>query len=172
VTYEAEHFIEKNADRLHRDLVSLLAHSSNPLARELFKTAAADELKTRRHPSLSVQFKRQVEALCGSLARCRPHYVRCIKPNSTKAPLEMDIDMTTHQQVKYLGLQENVRVRRQGYAYRMPFEHFIHRYGFISESTWPNRVVRTLWPDGTPYNPAHPLPPTHLIRYDEVPVPF
>ncbi|CAM9168994.1 unnamed protein product, partial [Laminaria digitata] len=168
VTYAAENFIEKNADRLHRDLTSLLANSSNPLAAELFKEApAGPHNKARRHPSLSAQFKKQVEALCGSLACCQPHYVRCIKPNSTKAPLEMDDTMIMHQ-VKYLGLRENVRVRRQGFAYRMPFGHFVRRYWFLSESTWPGRTMRKFWPDGTPYDPAHPDPPKNLIKFDEV----
>ncbi|CAM9656497.1 unnamed protein product [Ectocarpus sp. 12 AP-2014] len=170
VTYAADRFIEKNADRLHGDVRSLLAKSTNPLAAELFSEgarSAGPHNKARRHPSLSAQFKKQVDALCGSLARCRPHYVRCIKPNSTKTPLKVDETMLTHQ-VTYLGLRENVKVRRQGYAYRMPFEHFVRRYGFLSESTWPDRVTKKFWPDGTPFDPAHPQTPQHLIKYDEV----
>lgn len=42
------------------------------------------------------------------------------------------------------------------------------RYGFLSESTWPNRIMKTFWPDGTPYDPANPDPPEHLVKYDEV----
>lgn len=42
------------------------------------------------------------------------------------------------------------------------------RYGFLSESTWPDRVLREFWPDGTPYDPAQPEVPGHLITYDEV----
>ncbi|CAN0549671.1 unnamed protein product, partial [Ectocarpus sp. 12 AP-2014] len=100
VTYAADRFIEKNADRLHGDVKSLLAKSTNPLAAELFREgarSAGPHNKARRHPSLSAQFKKQVDALCGSLARCRPHYVRCIKPNSTKTPLKVDETMLTHQ---------------------------------------------------------------------------
>ncbi|CAM9504516.1 unnamed protein product [Pylaiella littoralis] len=172
VTYGTEKFIEKNADRLHRDLVKLLSQSTNPLAAELFqepKSSAAKQPqnKARRHLSLSAQFKKQVDALCGSLARCQPNYVRCIKPNSTKTPLKIDETMLTHQ-VTYLGLRENVRVRRQGYAFRMPFGQFVRRYGFLSESTWPDRVLREFWPDGTPYDPAQPEVPGHLITYDEI----
>ena len=63
MTYGADNFIEKNADRLHRDLVKLLAESSNPLAAELFRedaSPAEPHNKARRHPSLSAQFKKQV----------------------------------------------------------------------------------------------------------------
>lgn len=61
VTYKAEFFIDKNADRLHRDLVSLLANSTNPLAQALFSETPTEEEMARRHPSLSAQFKKQVE---------------------------------------------------------------------------------------------------------------
>ena len=47
-------------------------------------------------PGCYTPMRLQVEALCGSLACCQPHYVRCIKPNSTKAPLEMDDTMIMH----------------------------------------------------------------------------
>ena len=45
---------------------------------------------------------------------------------------------------------------------------YLTRYGFLSESTWPDRVLRKFWPDGTPYDPANPETPAHLITYDEV----
>lgn len=41
-------------------------------------------------------------------------------------------------QVKYLGLMENLRVRRAGFAYRRPYEAFLHRYKCLSLQTWPN----------------------------------
>lgn len=40
-------------------------------------------------------------------------------------------------QVRYLGLLENLRVRRAGYAFRMEFQRFIDRYKMLSKLTWP-----------------------------------
>ncbi|KAG8190757.1 hypothetical protein JTE90_024884 [Oedothorax gibbosus] len=40
-------------------------------------------------------------------------------------------------QVEYLGLKENIRVRRAGYAYRRPFKKFLHRYSILTKETWP-----------------------------------
>ncbi|CAN0116442.1 unnamed protein product, partial [Discosporangium mesarthrocarpum] len=104
-----------------------------------------------------------VQSLCQSLAKCRPHYVRCIKPNGEKQPNGFNYDVVTHQ-VKYLGLQENIRVRRQGYAHRLPFAEFLRRYRFVSEATWPDKRIQRFWPDGVPYDPAHPEAPEHLLR--------
>lgn len=43
-----------------------------------------------------------------------------------------------HHQVKYLGLMENLRVRRAGFAYRRLFTLFLKRYKCLSSETWPN----------------------------------
>ncbi|CAG0920374.1 unnamed protein product [Notodromas monacha] len=39
--------------------------------------------------------------------------------------------------VQYLGLKENVRVRRAGFAYRRPFDKFLRRYSILCPRTWP-----------------------------------
>jgi myosin I len=70
-----------------------------------------------------------------TLAACQPHYIRCIKPNETKQALDWDQPRVTHQ-VKYLGLLENVRVRRAGFAYRAEFARFLTRYKKLSRKTW------------------------------------
>jgi myosin-1 len=55
-----------------------------------------------------------------------PNYIRCIKPNEHKSANEFDIDRVDHQ-VRYLGLLENVRVRRAGFAHRMHYTRFYDR---------------------------------------------
>lgn len=59
--------------------------------------------------------------------QCAPHYVRCIKPNESKRAREWD-DLRVKHQVEYLGLRENISVRRAGFAYRRVFKKFLHRY--------------------------------------------
>lgn len=56
-----------------------------------------------------------------------PYYVRCIKPNDVKSPLLFEQERCRHQ-VEYLGLLENVRVRRAGFAYRQTYPRFLQRY--------------------------------------------
>ena len=41
-------------------------------------------------------------------------------------------------QVKYLGLMENLRVRRAGFAYRRPYATFLNRYKSLCPDTWPH----------------------------------
>lgn len=50
-------------------------------------------------------------------------------------PNEFDKENVARQ-VKYLGLLENVRVRRAGYAHRSTFERFLKRYAMLSKTIW------------------------------------
>lgn len=75
-------------------------------------------------------------ALVDTISACEPHYIRCIKPNDDKAAGKFVTERVAHQ-VRYLGLVENVRVRRAGFAYRASFERFAGRYRVVSASTFP-----------------------------------
>lgn len=52
--------------------------------------------------------------------------MRCIKPNEDKVAARLDERHCRHQ-VAYLGLLENVRVRRAGFASRQPYPRFLLR---------------------------------------------
>ncbi|CAG2177179.1 unnamed protein product, partial [Oppiella nova] len=57
--------------------------------------------------------------------------------NDNKVANNLDDQVVRHQ-VKYLGLIENLRVRRAGFAYRRPYEAFLHRYKSLCPQTWPH----------------------------------
>ena len=58
-----------------------------------------------------------------------PSYIRCIKPNDKQSPDLIEEQIVKHQ-VQYLGLMENLRVRRAGFAYRREYPVFLKRYLF------------------------------------------
>lgn len=66
--------------------------------------------------------------------RCQPSYIRTIKPNQNRSSTEYDTQAVLHQ-IKYLGLQENIRVRRAGFAYRNTFEKIVERFYLLSPAT-------------------------------------
>lgn len=59
-----------------------------------------------------------------------------MKSNDQKAALSMDNGRVQHQ-VKYLGLAENIKVRRAGFAYRSEFHRFLDRFAILAPSTYP-----------------------------------
>uniref|UniRef100_A0A8R1YX87 Uncharacterized protein n=1 Tax=Pristionchus pacificus TaxID=54126 RepID=A0A8R1YX87_PRIPA len=136
VVYNIDGFAERNRDVLYPDLIQLMHKSTNSFIRELFPHESA--IGAGKKPtSFSTKIRSQANELVTSLMQCTPHYVRCIKPNETKKPNDWDENRVKHQ-VEYLGLKENIRVRRAGFAYRRAFDKFVWRYAIISEKTWPN----------------------------------
>lgn len=135
VIYSCQGFLEKNKDTLFNDLRKLCQEGSrNAFVQLLFPKVQIQSKK--RPPTASSQFKTQVAALVETLMSCHPHYIRCIRPNAQKSPKLMEEGLTMNQ-VRYLGLVENVRVRRAGYAYRQTYDKFFRRFKLLSKRTWP-----------------------------------
>uniref|UniRef100_A0A672FX19 Osteoclast-stimulating factor 1 n=1 Tax=Salarias fasciatus TaxID=181472 RepID=A0A672FX19_SALFA len=107
----------------------------SPFIRALFPENLEAE-KRGRPSTASIKIKKQANSLVQTLMKCTPHYIRCIKPNETKRPRDWEENRVKHQ-VEYLGLRENIRVRRAGYAYRRVFNKFLHRYAILTKESWP-----------------------------------
>ena len=133
VVYEIEEMSEKNKDQLSLDLLQLLKTSSDKFLLSLFpESATMDERK--KCPSASDRIKTSAGALVQTLMCTQPAYIRCIKPNENKSATEFDSKRVMHQ-IKYLGLLENVRVRRAGFCYRQGFQKFLERFYLLSRRT-------------------------------------
>ena len=136
VSYNIAGFLEKNRDTLFRDLIEAAGSSSNPYVRGLFPEAGAAASK-KRPPTAGHQFKVSMTDLVKTLMACTPHYIRCIKPNDQKRSGLYNEERVQHQ-VKYLGLLENVKVKRAGYAFRTTYFDFVKRYKMLGgDATWP-----------------------------------
>ena len=136
VQYAADGFIDKNKDLLFRDLMYTMNSSTNKVVLDLFpESASQSDLK--RPDSAGTQFRNSMDQLMKNLLAKNPHYVRCIKPNDRKAASVFQDDMCLHQ-VRYLGLLENVRVKRAGFCFRQKYEKFVERYKMLCRETWPS----------------------------------
>uniref|UniRef100_A0A3Q3KAG4 Myosin IEa n=1 Tax=Monopterus albus TaxID=43700 RepID=A0A3Q3KAG4_MONAL len=135
VSYDAEGFCERNRDVLFTDLIELMQSSEIAFIRALFPENLNAEKKGRPTTAGS-KIKKQANDLVNTLMKCTPHYIRCIKPNETKKPRDWEESRVKHQ-VEYLGLKENIRVRRAGYAYRRFFRKFLNRYAILTKESWP-----------------------------------
>lgn len=135
VTYHIEGIIDKNNDLLFRDLKEAMSTSKNHIIKYCFPE---EEYLSKKRPNTAItQFKNSLNELITILVSKEPSYIRCIKPNETQCANIFDIDLVKHQ-VKYLGLMENLRVRRAGFAYRRKYEMFLNRYKSLCKDTWPN----------------------------------
>uniref|UniRef100_A0A8B9TPF8 Unconventional myosin-Ic n=1 Tax=Anas platyrhynchos TaxID=8839 RepID=A0A8B9TPF8_ANAPL len=131
VTYSVAGFLDKNNDLLFRNLKEVSMDAG------YFQYSAAEQ-------GAATQFKNSLSKLMEILMSKEPSYIRCMKPNDAKQADRFDEVLIRHQ-VKYLGLMENLRVRRAGFAYRRKYEVFLQRYKSLCPETWPT------W-DGRPHD--------------------
>uniref|UniRef100_A0A674F0Q4 Unconventional myosin-Ib n=1 Tax=Salmo trutta TaxID=8032 RepID=A0A674F0Q4_SALTR len=137
VLYRVEGFVDKNNDLLYRDLSQAMYKATHSLMRQLFPEGNPAKVNLKRPPTAGFQFKASVGGLMKNLQTKNPNYIRCIKPNDKKAAHIFTDSLVCHQ-VRYLGLMENVRVRRAGYAFRQPYEPCLERYKMLCKQTWPH----------------------------------
>jgi myosin-3 len=56
-----------------------------------------------------------------------PHFIRCIKPNEFKLASKFSDDFVTRQ-LRYTGMLETTRIRREGYSHRPFYSDFVRQY--------------------------------------------
>ncbi|XP_036400618.1 unconventional myosin-Ib isoform X4 [Megalops cyprinoides] len=137
VLYRVEGFVDKNNDLLYRDLSQAMYKANHSLMKLLFPEGNPAKVNLKRPPTAGCQFKASVGTLMKNLQTKNPNYIRCIKPNDKKAAHIFTESLVCHQ-VRYLGLMENVRVRRAGYAFRQAYEPCLERYKMLCKQTWPH----------------------------------
>ncbi|XP_041364734.1 unconventional myosin-Ie-like [Gigantopelta aegis] len=136
VTYDVDGFCERNRDVLFSDLIQLMQSSQSDFIEKLFPEDVS--ATTRGRPTTaSTKIRTQANKLVTTLMKCTPHYIRCIKPNETKRAKDWEDSRVKHQ-VEYLGLKENIRVRRAGFAFRREFLKFLKRYAILTPETYPS----------------------------------
>ncbi|XP_052421051.1 unconventional myosin-Ib isoform X6 [Carassius gibelio] len=137
VLYRVEGFVDKNNDLLYRDLSQAMYKANQSLIKILFPEGNPAKVNLKRPPTAGFQFRASVGTLMKNLLTKNPNYIRCIKPNDKKAAHIFTDSLVCHQ-VRYLGLMENVRVRRAGYAFRQAYEPCLERYKMLCKQTWPH----------------------------------
>ncbi|KAK0058154.1 unconventional myosin-XV-like isoform X1, partial [Biomphalaria pfeifferi] len=140
IKYNVQHFLEKNKDTLRSDVIELMCESKNKMIAQMFKdhrdrlitktlskTTGLLVTKKPRTPTVAANFTESLLSLIDTMSRCNPYFVRCIKPNASKAPMVFE-DIVVLDQLRYSGMLETIRIRKIGYPIRIKFPHFIERY--------------------------------------------
>lgn len=133
VSYTVDGITDKCKDQLLKGVQNLFQISQNKFIHTLFPHQV-DQDNRKQPPSAGDRIRASANALVETLMKCQPSYIRTIKPNENKSPTEYNVPNVLHQ-IKYLGLQENVRIRRAGFAYRQSFDKFVDRFFLLSPAT-------------------------------------
>ncbi|KAL4464880.1 hypothetical protein ABPG74_011441 [Tetrahymena malaccensis] len=98
-------------------------------------------VKSKSNKFLGAKFRNQIKELMDELSSCDVHFIRCIKPNELKQKEFFDENFVMLQ-IRYLGILESVRVRKEGFPSRFDYDIFYKRYYELCQSfkhTNPNK---------------------------------
>uniref|UniRef100_A0A673HRW3 Myosin-10-like n=1 Tax=Sinocyclocheilus rhinocerous TaxID=307959 RepID=A0A673HRW3_9TELE len=160
VDYKADEWLIKNMDPLNDNVASLLHQSSDPFISELWREVerivgldqvssgessgpvsfGAAGLKTKKGMFRTVGqlYKESLTKLMATLRNTNPNFLRCIIPNHEKRSGKLSPHLVLDQ-LKCNGVLEGIRICRQGFPNRIPFQEFRQRYEILT----PNAIPRT-----------------------------
>merc|ERR1719264_1814623 len=150
VNYSAAQWLMKNMDPLNENIVQYLQASQDPFVCHIWKDAEivgmAQQAMTDTQfgrvtrkgmfRTVSQLYKEQLSKLMVTLRNTNPNFVRCIIPNHEKkagkinAPLVLD-------QLRCNGVLVGIRICRQGFPNRIPFQEFRQRYELLTPNVIP-----------------------------------
>ncbi|KAH8261692.1 hypothetical protein KR044_013474 [Drosophila immigrans] len=150
VDYSATKWLMKNMDPLNENIVSLLQASQDPFVVNIWKDAeivgmAQQALtdtqfgaRTRKgmFRTVSHLYKEQLAKLMDTLRNTNPNFVRCIIPNHEKRAGKIDAPLVLDQ-LRCNGVLEGIRICRQGFPNRIPFQEFRQRYELLTPNVIP-----------------------------------
>ncbi|XP_027512370.1 LOW QUALITY PROTEIN: unconventional myosin-XV [Corapipo altera] len=151
VTYQVHKFLDKNYDQVRQDVLDLFISSKTKVVANLFFGHAQvlarqrslirrSSTRTRRYkaPTVAARFQQSLLELVERMERCNPFFVRCLKPNNKKEPGLFEADVVSSQ-LRYSGILETIRIRKEGFPIRIPFLVFIDRYRCLVDM-WSNII--------------------------------
>jgi myosin-5 len=150
VIYSTEKFAEKNRDELPRNLYETMAKANKVIYR-IFKQKLTDEevvLAEKEEKNLKVKktlvakFKGDMEGLMKKLESSECNFIRCLKPNQNKVPDVWDARLFLTQ-IKYMGILDSIKVRRESYPLRKAYKDFYGKYQDL-DSISPERTTSYL----------------------------
>ena len=152
VEYSGNELISKNNDSLQEDLLRMLKGSSSLFLRNTCTTESgtvgepgyidviedfapgndeeSDVSKMAATNTVTSVFRDQLNKLVNTLHSTEPHYIKCVKPNGSKTP-GLANGALVLEQLRYSGVLEVVRIRREGFPIRLPFVEFHKRYEIL-----------------------------------------
>lgn len=130
VTYQADHFLDKNKDYVVAEFQALLNDSKCSFVANLFPPLE-DSSKQSKFSSIGTRFKQQLQSLMETLSTTEPHYIRCVKPNTVLKPGIFENDNVLNQ-LRCGGVLEAIRISCAGYPTKRSFDEFLERFGMLA----------------------------------------
>jgi len=149
VDYSARKWLMKNMDPVNENVVQQLKASQDPFIVNIWKDAEIVGMaqqhcdtqfgaRTRKgmFRTVSQHYKDQLGKLMVTLRNTNPNFVRCIIPNHEKRAGKINAILVLDQ-LRCNGVLEGIRICRQGFPNRIPFQEFRQRYELLTPNVIP-----------------------------------
>jgi len=157
VMYDAEFFVSKNLDTLPTDLQQCAMSCNNPIiskprSEPTESKPSSSGLAGRSRPfrkesniaapTVWTKYKKQLHTLMADLKRTQSRYIRCIKPNSLKAPLLMEHGLAIDQ-LRSCGVIAGITISRSVFPNRLDNGVVLARYsGMWDHKNYPSAKTK------------------------------
>ncbi len=126
----------KNKDELSTAIQELLNTATFPEITKIWKNICGGEKEIdpktlKLNPKdkfLGYKFRTQMKELMDELNSCQCHFVRCIRANDKKEAGLFNSSLVLLQ-IKYMGILDTLKVRKESFPIRRPYKLFYERYG-------------------------------------------
>ncbi|CAD8157004.1 unnamed protein product [Paramecium pentaurelia] len=135
VCYTVTGFREKNKDEMSVQTISMISQTKNPLLKQLYT------MEGMKEKMISQKIKKEMIELMTELHQCDVHFIRCIKPNESKLPNQVFSEMTL-KQIRYLGVLDSLKVRKESYSIRRPYQFFYKRYADMTRNEIYSKLIK------------------------------
>merc|ERR1719228_1641298 len=150
VNYSAAQWLMNNMDPLNENIVQYLQASQDNFVCHIWKDAEivgmAQQAMTDTQfgrvnrkgmfRTVSQLYKEQLAKLMVTLRNTNPNFVRCIIPNHDKKAGKINAGLVLDQ-LRCNGVLEGIRICRQGFPNRIPFQEFRQRYELLTPNVIP-----------------------------------
>ena len=159
VMYDAEFFIVRNQDTLPTDLQDCCEKSSNAILSQPRSEPAVRPTTPKRGrgfgkrqdsnivaPTVWTKYRNQLQSLMTSLRQTRSRYIRCLKPNSQKAPMLMEHNSVVDQ-LRCAGVVAGITITRSVFPNRLENIMVLARYSNMwDKSRYPSKKTKSMSP--------------------------
>ncbi len=127
-------------DEISQTVFEALASSKLKQVVDIFTSSYVEVVEEReKKPTksnvdkyLGAKFREQMRTLMQELQSCECHFIRCIKPNNVKER-DLFVSRLALNQIRYLGVLQSIKVRKESYPHRKIYKVFFERYGELAD---------------------------------------
>jgi myosin-15 len=81
-------------------------------------------------PTVAAKFNDSLNNLLYVMSKCKPWFVRCLKPNNLKKANSFEATVVL-EQLCYTGMLETIRIRKTGYPIRYKYDKFVRKFRIL-----------------------------------------